>query len=53
MRKNGSPGVTTGASGIQEVLDPCGAAVAGGPGAMPTGESFPNLSDMVKSRRQS
>lgn len=45
--------MTTGASGTQEVLDPCGATVAGAPGARPTGETFPNFSDRGMSRRQS
>lgn len=53
MRKNGSSGVTTGTSGIEEVLDPCGAIVTGDPGGRPTGELFPNLSDRGMSRRQS
>lgn len=47
MRKIGSSGVTIGVSGIQEELDTCGATVAGGPGAKPAGESFPNLSDRI------
>lgn len=45
--------MTTDASVTQEVLDPCVAAVAGGRGARPTGESFPNLCDKGMSRRQS
>lgn len=53
MRKNGCSCMTTGASGTQEVLEPCVAAVAGGRGAKPTGESFPNLCDKGISRRQS
>lgn len=53
MRKMGSSGVTTGASGAMDELDPCGATVAGDPGARPTGESFPNLWERGMSRRQS
>lgn len=53
MRKIGSSGVTTGVSGTKEELDRRGATVAGDPGARPTGESFPNLSDRGMSRRQS
>lgn len=50
MRKMGSSGVSTGASGTPEELDPCGDAVAGGPGAKPTGESFPSLPDRMRPR---
>lgn len=53
MRKNGSSGVTSGASGTKVELDPCGATVAGDAGARPAGELFPNLSDRGMSRGQS
>lgn len=53
MRKMGSSGVTTVASGTQDELDPCGATVAGSPGLKPTGESLPNLSDRIMFRPRS
>ncbi|TNN58472.1 hypothetical protein EYF80_031275 [Liparis tanakae] len=49
----GSSAVTTGASGTQEELACCGATEAGGPGAKPTGESFPSRAARPRSRRQS
>lgn len=53
MRNMGSSGVTTVASGIQDELAPRGATVAGSPGAKPTGESLPNLSDRIMFRPRS
>lgn len=53
MRKIGSSGVTTGVLGTHDVLDPCGAVVAGDPRVRPLGESFSNLSDSRLTLHQS